>query len=151
MTTALAPSNATTRRKSAPSPACMPRHTARTQTAGTTAAYLPVNITVRKLTDFFRPGFSTFAGCVSIRGTYSPVVAGNRGQVVQSLARWIARHPELSRSPLPLRVRLHPWSSRNQPFPIDSTYLASGLVAAGLDITGVERCGSADLTTMAVL
>ena len=151
MTTALAPSNATTRRKSAPSPACMPRLRARTQTAGTTTAYLPVNITVRKLTDFFRPGFSTFAGCVSIRGTYSPVVAGNRGQVVQSLAQWIARHPELSRSPLPLRVRLHPWSSRNQPFPIDSIYLASGLVAAGLGITGVERCGSADLTTMTVL
>lgn len=94
MTVALAASTAPTRRPSAPSPACMPRRRARTQTAGAgTTVYLPVDITVRKLNDFFRPGFSTFAGCVSIRGTYSPVVAGNRGQVVQSLAQWIAGHP----------------------------------------------------------
>ncbi|MGO3099856.1 MAG: hypothetical protein ACTIJP_02640, partial [Corynebacterium variabile] len=110
-----------------------------------------MDITVRKLNDFFRPGFSTFAGCVSIRGTYSPVVAGNRGQVVQSLAQWIAGHPELGRSPLPLQVRLHPSSSRNKPFPIDSTYVASGLVSAGLGISGVERCHSMDLTTMTAL
>ena len=88
----------------------MPRRRARTQTAGTTTAHLPVDITVRKLTDFFRPGLSPFVGCANIRGAYSPVVAGNRGQVVQSLAQWIARHPELGRSPLPLRVRPHPWS-----------------------------------------
>lgn len=106
---------------------------------------------MRKLTDFFRPGFSTFAGCVSIRGTYSPVVSGNRGQVEQSLAQWIARHPELGRPPLPLRVRLHPCFSRNQPFPIDSIYAASGPVSAGLGITGVERCSSVDLTTMTAL
>ncbi len=152
MTVALAASTAPTRRPSAPSPACMPRRRARTQTAGAgTTVYLPVDITVRKLNDFFRPGFSTFAGCVSIRGTYSPVVAGNRGQVVQSLAQWIAGHPELGRSPLPLQVRLHPSSSRNKPFPIDSTYVASGLVSAGLGISGVERCHSVDLTTMTAL
>lgn len=148
MTTALAP----TRRFSVPSPACMPRRRARTQTASiTTRAYLPVDITVRKLNEFFRPGHSTFAGCVSIRGTYSPVVAGNRGQVVQSLAQWIARHPELGRSSLPLRVHLHRASSRNNPFPIDSTYMASGLVEAGLGITGVERSDVPDLTTTTAL
>ncbi|CAM5390127.1 RNase H family protein [Corynebacterium variabile] len=148
MTTALAP----TRRPSTPSPAGMPRRRARPQTASPcTTAYLPVDITVRKLTEFFRPGHSTFAGCVSIRGTYSPVVAGNRDQVVQSLAQWITRRPELGRSPLPLRVSLHRCLSRNQPFPIDSTYVASGLVSAGLGITGVERCDSADLTTMTAL
>ena len=149
MTVALAASTAPPRRPSAPSPACMPRRRARTQTAGAdTTVYLPVDITVRKLTDFFRPGFLTFVGCANIRGAYSPVLAGNRGQVVQSLAQWIAGHPELGRSPLPLQIRLHPSSSHDRPFPIDSTYVASGLASAGLGISGVERSHSADLTTI---
>ncbi|MGP5244235.1 RNase H family protein [Corynebacterium variabile] len=152
MTTALDPTSTPTRRPSAPSPACMPRRRVRPKTAGTTStACLQVDITVHKLTDFFRPNFATFAGCVSIRGTYSPVVAGNRADVVRSLAQWIARHPELGRSALPLRVRLHPSRSHNRPFPIDSTYMASGLVSARLGINGVERCSAPDLTTMTAL
>ena len=108
MTTALAPSSAPTRRVSAPSPACMPRRRARTQTASvTTTAYLPVDITVRKLNEFFRPGHSTFAGCVSIRGMYSPVVAGNRGQVVQADLQQQGSAADLGVSGNPLREALH--------------------------------------------
>ena len=152
MTTALAPSTVPIRRPSTPSPACMPRRRVRTQASGpTTQAHLPVDITVRKLTDFFRPGSSAFAGCVSIRGTYSPVVAGNRAQVVQSLAQWIARRPELGRSPLPLQVRVHPSASRTTRFPVGAAYVARGLESAGLGIAGMERCDTADLTTLTAL
>lgn len=132
---------------SVPSPACMPRYRARTRpvaSPSTAASYLLVDVMVRKLAGFFRPGSSAFAGCVSISGSCSPVVAGGPDQIAQSLAQWITRHPGLIHSPLPLRVRLHPSVSRNTPFPLDARYLATVFTAAGLSVPCVEKVETYD-------
>lgn len=151
MTTALSP----TRRLSSPSPAGMPRRRQCSQVTAqpfpVTQTSLPVDVTVRTLADFFRPGHATYLACASVHGTHSPVVAGNRPQVVQSLAQWISRRPELVRSPRPVQVRLHPNSSRNNRFPVDARYLETGFASAGLIVPGVLTSGEYDTTTLTAL